>query len=144
MAAKRKKAPAKKKSDSATLVRVRKLVAALPDATEQSSWGSPTFRIRNRIFAMFADAGNNHGDGRAGLWCMSTHESQDLLIRARPDRFFFPAYVGPSGWVGVYLDQRPDWGVVKDVMKDAYDMAYAKGPSKPSAKRKKKTALRRR
>ena len=31
------------------------------------------------------------------------------MVRDAPDRFFVPPYVGPSGWIGVYLDGDVDW-----------------------------------
>jgi hypothetical protein len=51
-----------------SLDRVRRVCLALPEAFEQEAWGAPTFRVRKRIFAMFASAGKHHGGGRDGLW----------------------------------------------------------------------------
>ena len=31
------------------------------------------------------------------------------MVRANPERFFVPPYVGPSGWIGVHLDGDIDW-----------------------------------
>ena len=49
------------------LSRVRKICLALPEATEKVAWGEPTWRVRDKLFAMFAN--NHHGDGRIALWC---------------------------------------------------------------------------
>ena len=108
------------------LERLRALCLALPEAHEVEAWGEPTFRVRNKIFAMYADAGNHHGGGRRGVWCKSTHLTQDLLVRARPDRFFVPPYVGPKGWVGVRLDGAPDWTAIADLLRDAYRLTAPK------------------
>ncbi len=108
------------------LDRVRALCLALPEAEEKKAWGEPTFRVRNKLFAMYADAGNHHGKGIAGLWIKSTHVNQDLLVRAEPERFFVPPYVGPSGWVGVRLTGDPDWDVVADLLRDAYRLIAPK------------------
>ena len=51
------------------LTRLRKLCLALPQAHEVEAWGEPTFRVRNKLFAMYAAAGNHHGDGRPAVWC---------------------------------------------------------------------------
>lgn len=102
------------------IAQVRKLCLALPEAHEVEAWGEPTFRVKNKLFAMYADASSHHGGGRPGLWIKSTHINQDLLIRSDPARFFKPPYVGPSGWVGVYLDKRPSWAIVGDLLRDAY------------------------
>ena len=102
------------------LDRVRKICLDLPEAHEVEAWGAPTFRVRNKLFAMFAAEGNHHGGGRPGLWIKSTHVNQDLLIQSDRDRFFAPPYVGPSGWIGVFLDRKPDWSVVSEIVRDGY------------------------
>jgi hypothetical protein len=102
------------------IVKLRAICLALPEAAEVEAWGEPTFRVRNKIFAMYADAGNHHGGGRSSVWCAAAHVTQDLLVRSDPDRYFAPPYVGPKGWVGVHLDARPDWPSVADLLQDAY------------------------
>ena len=108
------------------LDRLRALCLALPEAHEVEAWGEPTFRVKNKMFAMYADAGNHHGKGIAGVWVKATHVNQDLLLRSDPDRFFVPPYVGPSGWVGIRLGAKPDWDVVADLLRDAYRLTAPK------------------
>jgi predicted DNA-binding protein (MmcQ/YjbR family) len=103
--------------------RLRQLCLALPDAWEKTSHGEPTFWVGKRMFAMFADANNHHGAGRHAVWCKATHITQDLLVSKAPERYFVPPYVGPSGWVGMYLDRRPDWARVADRLEHAYQLA---------------------
>ncbi len=43
------------------LTRLRKLCLALPEAHEVEAWGEPTFRVRNKLFAMYASSGNHMG-----------------------------------------------------------------------------------
>ena len=102
------------------LERVRKICLKLPEAHEVEAWGEPTFRVRNKLFAMYAAPNNHHGGGRPALWIKSTHVNQDLLLRSDVDRFFAPPYVGPSGWIGMYLDKRPDWKILEGIVRDAY------------------------
>ncbi len=102
------------------LTRLRNLCLALPEAHEVVSHGEPTFRVRNKMFAMFADAANHHGNGRNAVWLKAAPGNQALLLRAAPMRFFVPPYVGPSGWVGVYLDGDVDWAELADLLRDAY------------------------
>jgi hypothetical protein len=90
------------------LGRARRVCLALPDAFEQVAWGEPTFRVRKRIFAMFASAGNHHGAGRDGLWLNAPLGVQELLVRSAPERFFVPPYAGVQGWIGVVLDRVGD------------------------------------
>ena len=108
------------------LDRVRKICLALPQAHEVIAWGEPTFRVRNKLFAMYASGRNHHGAGRNAIWCKATHIDQELLIRADPNRFFSPPYVGPSGWVGIYLDGTPDWDAVAAQLGDAYRLIAPK------------------
>ncbi len=100
--------------------RVRKLCLALPEAHEVEAWGEPTFRVRNKLFAMYAAPNNHHGAGRPAVWCKAAPGNQSLMVRANPRRFFVPPYVGPSGWVGVWLDSDPDWAEVRELMSDSY------------------------
>ena len=53
----------------AALECLRAICLALPEATEQLFGGhiTPTFRVRDKIFAMFIN--DHHGDGRVALWC---------------------------------------------------------------------------
>ena len=108
------------------LVRLRKLCLALPEAHEVEAWGAPTFRVRNKLFAMYAAAGTHHGAGRAAVWCKATRVNQSLMISAAPARFFVPPYVGPSGWVGIWLDEKPDWAEVASLLADGYRLVAPK------------------
>jgi hypothetical protein len=108
------------------LVKLRKLCLALPEAHEVEAWGEPTFRVRNKLFAMYADAGNHHGAGRPAVWCKAAPGNQALMVAAAPDRFFVPPYVGPSGWVGVWLDQGVDWDDVADLLRDSWRLTAPK------------------
>ena len=126
MAAKKKtakKSPAKKarlKPSRDHLTRLREICLSLPEAHEVSAWGEPTFRVKNKIFAMHASAGNHHGAGRPAVWILSVNIEQDLVLRARPDRYFKPPYVGPSGWIGAWLDKNPPWGEIEELLRDAW------------------------
>ncbi len=110
----------------APLVRLRKLCLALPDAHEVEAWGEPTFRVRNKLFAMFAAPNNHHGGGRPAVWCKAAPGNQSIMVRAAPGRFFVPPYVGPSGWVGIWLDRNPDWDEVADLLRDSYRLIAPK------------------
>lgn len=100
------------------LERLRKICLALPQATEKEAWGDPTWRVRDRIFAM--QKGNFEG-GRPSLWLKAADDAQALLVDAEPRCFFVPPYVGHKGWVGVYLDtSRVDWSMLSDLIRESY------------------------
>src|SRR5437867_5901344 len=105
------------------LARLRKACLALPEATEKIAWGAPTFRVRDKLFAMFAD--DHHGDGRIAAWCHAPKGAQHVLVLSEPERFFVPPYVGPRGWIGVHL-QAIDDAHLGAVLRDAYRMVAPK------------------
>jgi Uncharacterized protein conserved in bacteria len=111
---------------SGPLPRLRRICLALPEAHEAEAWGEPTFRVRNKLFAMYAAPDNHHGGGRPAVWCKAAAGNQSLMVRGEPARYFVPPYVGPSGWVGVWLDRNPDWSEVKDLMRDSYRLVAPK------------------
>jgi hypothetical protein len=82
---------------------VRRVCLSLPEVTEQEAWGEPTFRVRKKVFAMYADAGNHHGAGTSSLWCNAPLGVQKHLIEADSERYFSPPYVGVKGWIGIRL-----------------------------------------
>ena len=108
------------------LIRVRKLCLALPEAHEVEAWGEPTFRVKNKIFAMYAAANNHHGGGRPAVWIKATPINQQLLLRAEKERYFAPPYVGPKGWIGAFLDGAPEWNAVADLLRDAWRLTAPK------------------
>lgn len=86
----------------------RELCLWLPQAEEFLAHGSPNFRVRGgKTFAMYAV--NHHGDGRVTPWLNALPGARELYVAAAPEHFFVPPYVGPRGWLGVCLDQRPAW-----------------------------------
>lgn len=95
--------------------RLRAICLALPEATEQEAWGDPTWRIRDRIFAML-----KQGDGRPSVWLKAPEGAQEVLVGSDPARFFRPPYVGHKGWVGVRLDDGPDWDEVGRLVRRSY------------------------
>jgi predicted DNA-binding protein (MmcQ/YjbR family) len=108
------------------LPRLRRLCLALPEAHEVVAWGEPTFRVRNKMFATFASASNHHGRGRHAAWVKALSVNQDLLVRSAPERVFVPPYVGPSGWIGMYLDEVVDWVEVARLLREGYRLVAPK------------------
>lgn len=95
--------------------RLRSICLALPEAIEKEAWGDPTFRVRDRIFAM-----EKRGDGRVSVWCKAAPGSQAILVGAEPELFFVPPYVGAKGWIGMRLDAKPDWTEVAAIVQRSY------------------------
>ena len=101
------------------LVKVRACALAMPETTERLSHGAPSFFVKKtKNFLNFTE--NHHGDGRLAIWCAATPDAQQLLVKAEPEHFFVPPYVGPSGWVGVRLDRGIAWTRVKAIIEQAW------------------------
>ena len=75
---------------------LRQVVRSLPEAEERETWGHPTFRVRDKMFAAMSD------DGRQAT-VKATKEEQAALVAAAPETFGIPAYVGRHGWVSIQL-----------------------------------------
>ncbi len=102
--------------DDPFLAKVRELALALPSADEKISHGRPVF-FTKKLFACFG--GSLKVDGE---W---VQHPQSLLVQPDPDdaesltqdpRCYVPAYWGPSGWVGLDLDDDTDWGEVAELL----------------------------
>lgn len=94
----------------ALLERLRNLALELPESYEKQSHGTPAFGVEGgKMFAYFQQ--NHHGDGiTAVLVKTGGEEEQAMLIESDPELYYRPAYLGPSGWVGIRLDRPPvDW-----------------------------------
>lgn len=111
---------------SSPLTRLRKLCLRLPEAHEVEAWGEPTFRVKNKMFATYASPASHHGSGRPAAWIKAAPGNQSLMVASAPRRFFVPPYVGPNGWVGVWLDKVCDWKELPELLEDGYRLVAPK------------------
>ena len=104
--------------------RTTELCMALP-GVEMRDGQHIAFSVRGKKFAYYLD--DHHGDGRLALHCRAAPGVNEELIASDPDRFHMPPYVGPRGWVGLYLDRpRVDWEEVRELVTDAYVLSAPK------------------
>jgi predicted DNA-binding protein (MmcQ/YjbR family) len=99
---------------------VREIMAGLPETEEFVSHGSPTFRVRGKIFAAYTI--NHHGDGRVALTLIAPPGAQAVFTKIRPAVYFVPPYVGPRGWLGVELDKGLGWDTIAEHVREAYEL----------------------
>ena len=104
------------------LARVREIALLLPETEERESHGQPTFFVAGKQFAQFRR--DHHGDGLTVV-CVKTSgaDEQAMLLEAAPAVYSRPAYLGPSGWVGVALAGDPDWTLVEDRIARSWELA---------------------
>ena len=68
---------------------VRAAALALPETTEKPSYGTPGFRVKDRLFARIREEGDV-----LVVWCEDVGE-KDALIASEPEKFFTtPHYDG--------------------------------------------------
>lgn len=92
------------------LDQLRARALALPETSEQDSFGSAGFRVgagkSGKYFAYFSD--RPHGHERIALLVKTSGMDElNALVEDQSDTYFKPAFYGASGWVGIVLD-RPD------------------------------------
>lgn len=86
--------------------RVRRFCNTLPETTEKVSHGEPTWFVRKKVYAMFSN--NHHNDGHIAVTVPAAIGIQAALIKASPEKFYKPPYVGVRGWIGIELDRVSD------------------------------------
>jgi hypothetical protein len=76
---------------------LRELALALPDTVEKPSYGTPGFRVRDRLFARIRE------EGVLLVWCDGLEEKQ-FLIEGDPEKFFTVAHYDGHSSVLVRLE----------------------------------------
>lgn len=108
------------------LSRVRALAGPLPGADEKVSHGRPAF-FTKKVFAYYG--GSLKQDG---AWVQHPHsltvlpdESDRRALLGDP-RVYVPAYLGPSGWISMDLDELTDWDEVNELLDASYRLTAPK------------------
>lgn len=107
------------------LARVREICLALPGADEKVSHGRPSF-FTTKVFVTYG--GTVKGDHDPEPYRQSVLVLPDAAERPAllgDGRFYDPAYVGPSGWVGLDLracgpPEEVDWQEVAELVDASY------------------------
>ena len=116
--------------NQADAVRVRarcnELVALFPQTVVEDAYGHTSYLLGKKRYAWLLV--DHHGDGRLALWVKAPKGEQAALVGADVTRYFVPPYLGPSGWVGVQLDDAsdPDWEEVAALLEQAWRMNAGK------------------
>ncbi|QRY61126.1 MmcQ/YjbR family DNA-binding protein [Gordonia sp. PDNC005] len=101
------------------LALLRERALALPEATEKTAHGRPTFRC-GKMFAMYG--GSRKGETKVphdnALLFVPDPLERDAL--EQDERFFVPAYVGAFGWLAIDLALDCDWDEVSELLDAAF------------------------
>ena len=118
------------RDDDPCLAEVRKIALSFPDAFEQVSHGRPAFFV-SKMFAMY---GGSVKPETKGDYIQYPHsimvkvDESDRRALQQDKRFFYPAYLGPSGWLGLDLAARKkvDWGEVRELIDASFRLIAPK------------------
>lgn len=89
--------------DDPDLARVRALALALPGAAEKVGHGRPTF-YTTKVFCYYGGAPKPElGIRRHDQAILILPDRDDEPALRQDPRFWVPAYLGPSGWLGIDL-----------------------------------------
>jgi predicted DNA-binding protein (MmcQ/YjbR family) len=112
--------------DDPILARVRELAAELPGSAEKVSHGRPAFHTV-KVFAYYGGSLR-----QAGEWVQHPHsvvvqpDAADRRALLEEERAYVPAYLGPSGWIGVDLDADTDWTEIAELLDASYRLTAPK------------------
>jgi hypothetical protein len=113
--------------DDPYLAKVRELASALPGTAEKISHGRPAF-FTTKVFVYYG--GSLKVDGS---WVEHPHavivqpDPADRRALIEEARVFVPAYLGPSGWLGVDVDGTDtDWAEVAELLDASFRLTAPK------------------
>lgn len=113
--------------DDPLLAHVRELALAFPDAAEKVSHGRPAF-YTSKVFAYYGGSIKIDGEWvQHGQAVVVQPDAADRRALLEEERVFVPAYLGPSGWVGVDLDGDTDWTEVAELLDASFRLTAPKG-----------------
>lgn len=100
-------------TDPKALAKLRRICLSLPNTRETLSWGSPHFRVRDKIFCGIGDE-----KGRLAIGFKLEMDHADAVIQ--DPRFWRAPFVGRYGWVSMGVTPRMNWKQVKAFVEESY------------------------
>jgi hypothetical protein len=115
--------------DDLELAELRRIALGFPEAFEKISWGRPVF-CAPKIFVMY---GGNAKPDKGGDYIpypysilVKVDESERKALQ-QDERFYYPAYMGPSGWLGLDLTAaKVDWDEVTELIDASFRIVAPK------------------
>jgi predicted DNA-binding protein (MmcQ/YjbR family) len=103
------------------LERLRAIALALPEATEEVTWGTDiNFRVRKKIFCF---------PGAGGSVCVKAERDEQAALLGDP-RFSPARYLARGGWVVLDLQttapSKVDWDEVRELIETSYSLIAPK------------------
>lgn len=107
------------RDDDFGLAELRRITLGFPEAFEKISWGRPVF-CAPKMFAIYG--GNAKSDTPREMVpyphsVLVKVDDSDRRAFEQDRRFYFPAYLGPYGWLGLDLTAAPlDWSEIRELV----------------------------
>src|SRR6266849_872393 len=99
---KTRRSSSKTKSKTVTFDTVRQIAKTLPGAEELTSYGTPAFKVKGKLFA------RQHQDGESLVVGVSFEEREEMMSAA-PEKFYITDHYLNYPWMLVRLSKvRPD------------------------------------
>lgn len=119
------------RDDDFGLAEVREIALGFPEAFEKVSWGGRPVFCAPKMFVMYGGSVKPQGKGEYLQYPHSILvkvDESDRQALEQDDRFFFPAYMGPFGWLGLDLTARkkPDWDEVRELIDASFRLTAPK------------------
>ena len=115
--------------DDLGLAELRTIALDFPEAFEKISWGRPVF-CAPKIFVMYGGSAKTDTKGEYIQYPYSILvkvDDSDRNALQQDDRFFYPAYMGPSGWLGLdFTAKKVDWDEVRELVDASFRMVAPK------------------
>jgi predicted DNA-binding protein (MmcQ/YjbR family) len=119
------------RDDDPLLAKVRAVALGFPGAIEKVSHGRPGF-FAGKMFAMYGGSAKPAVTGEDHLRyphsVMVKVDDSDRRALEQDSRFFYPAYLGPAGWLGLDFTatKKVDWDEVRELIDASYRMVAPK------------------
>lgn len=116
--------------DDLGLAELRKIALGFPEAFEKISWGRPVF-CAPKIFVMYGGSAKTDTKGEYLQYPYSILvkvDDSDRKALEQDRRCYYPAYMGPSGWLGLDLTakKKVDWDEVRELVDASFRMVAPK------------------
>ena len=107
--------------DDPGLAELRAIALEFPGAHEKVSHGRPAFFV-TKMFAMYGGSSKETGKLVTVPHCVIVKvDDSDRAALQRDERFFYPAYLGAAGWLGLdFTMAAVDWDEVCELVDASY------------------------
>jgi hypothetical protein len=116
------------RDDDMGLAEVRRIALGFPETFEKISHGRPVF-CAPKMFAVYGGSAKSPaGEHTRYPHCVLVKvDDSERRALEQDSRFFFPAYMGPLGWLGLDFEAAPvDWPEVTELIDASFRMVAPK------------------